>query len=119
MRSVQELFNLIIDKGYYGEERAVKTSEGTPASELMCHAISYASTDKIISLGEKQRLTKAVQSYIRPFFEVTLKHHLETLGRPSTLEDRIKIYRDWENRPTTKLTDVQDTVSNTINKEPK
>lgn len=96
-RTLQEIFNVVIDKGYYKEF-------GVRGSSFMCNALFGAYCADVITRKEHDKALDAIGNYIDKYTsDITLKSALINLNRPYNFSDRLAIYRNWKNRPRTKL----------------
>lgn len=93
MKSIQEIFNITIARGYYGAE-----SDFRGASPFMCDALNTALDEGAITEEEHDYAIEAVNEYIKGSF--SLRTCLIANNLPPEFKDRKKIYSDWENRPT-------------------
>lgn len=95
-RSIQEIFNVVIEEGFYK----------STSRSLMCSAIVDAFDAGVISLKEKDAAHEAIRDYLAQTGEydpIFLKSAFFLSGLPYSFEDRLAIYKDWENRPKLKL----------------
>lgn len=85
MRTVQEIFNIMIETELYSER----------LYPLMCHALDTAIHE--ISEEEFQIAHSAIQEYIKPYGSLggLLRHN----NHAYEFKDKIEIYKNWDNRP--------------------
>ena len=91
VRSIQELFNYLIDNGYYRADNE--------QTSFMCNVLA---TFYRISIMEKPTILMALEE-IRDYLAVTgcdsLVGALYKNSLHHSFEDCLNIYQDWENRP--------------------
>ena len=93
MTDVQEIFNRVIDQGYY-----------TPYDySVMCNSLHNALCGDVISTDEYRFARKQIGNYLLPTNCAYLRTALAQAGLPHTIEARTAIYRDWANRPSLPL----------------
>lgn len=99
-RTVQQLFNVVIDGGFYSEDYN-RWEEPFPPSECMCCAVSSANRAKCITDAEAEKMRRAINRYMGSlcFNASTLSTALRAINKPAWFNDRLAIYRDWKNRP--------------------
>lgn len=85
-RSVQEIFDAVIDGGFYTERE-----------DLMCFSLGGACFEGVISKKEREIAAGSIQSYLRPYY--SLESKLSCYDLPNKFPNRLAIYRDWANRP--------------------
>lgn len=94
MRTIQEIFDTVIDHGHYHSR--------------MCIALIRAKLEGTITQEEKRVCDVAINGYLAelcqtcaasPYVEAFLKDALKLAGLPSSEEYRLKIYRNWAARP--------------------
>lgn len=85
-RSVQEIFDAVIDGGFYTER-----------VYYMCFSLQGAYSEGVISKKEMCIAGRSIKSYLgrRYSLESLLLEH----GLPRKFSDRLSIYRNWANRP--------------------
>lgn len=86
MKTVQEIFDLVINARYYNE-----------TEDLMCLSIAYAKNRELITEGECQSALNEIDNYLGNV--VSLRFFLLCHGEDPSFERRLAIYKDWENRP--------------------
>lgn len=92
MRTVQQIFNIVIHHGLYRDH--------------MCSALAVARGRLIITGNEFLKADKAIYSYMKKldknadYTTITLRSLLERKGLPCSPKDLRKIYKDWVNKPT-------------------
>ena len=89
-RTVQEVFNLTIDEGYYTEEEEVYSS-------YMCISLLYAYSYKLITKKEYVQNLCVIENYIGNTNPLVV--YLTRNSLPHSFEDLLAIYKDWDNRP--------------------
>ena len=93
MRTIQQIFNTVIDQGFYS------------STSFMCTALFEARSLYAITASELQKANRAIHNYMRKMNKdidcnhVSLKYVLSQRGLPCSDKDRLEIYRDWKNRP--------------------
>lgn len=100
---MQRILNLAIDSGAYGPVNNYDTrgDYDKDQSSSMCDAIYTAHMKRLISYDEYARATRTIAKWLsnsksgRAYLEATLMD----FGMPYEFEDRLKIYKDWANRP--------------------
>ncbi len=100
--NTQEILNLVIDGGFYTE------SKETPSKTVfMCIAIKYAMIAGAVSEADYNATRETIDEWLCNVGDyskdVVLEDVLEEVGIPNTYEERVKIYRNWDNRPRFKL----------------
>jgi hypothetical protein len=86
-QEVQEIFNKVINAGYYtGSDYG-----------FMCLSLSVANNQQVITAEERFTTIEEIANYIGS--HITLMAYLESLQLPYRGTDRLKIYQDWANRP--------------------
>ena len=88
-RTVQEVFNLTIDEGYYTEEEVY--------SSYMCISLLCAYRYKLITNKEFVQNFCVIENYIGS--ANSLVGCLTRNSLPHSFEDLLAIYKDWDNRP--------------------
>ncbi len=89
-KTTQEVFNIVIDNGYYG-------TGASHRSDFMCIALSSAYTNKVITKDELAKATDEIDDYLNGV--LLLRSYLRDRDLPHSFNDRLAIYRDWANRP--------------------
>lgn len=99
-RTVQQLFDAVIDGGFYSATWE-RWDEPFPPSEWMCCAVTSANRAKCITDAEDEKLRRAIERYMCSLClgAGTLSTALRAVGKPALFSDRLAIYRDWKNRP--------------------
>ena len=90
MRSIQKIFDIVISKGFYGDF-------GLNSSEFMCISLELASWGDVITEEEERKTIAAIEQYVYP--RLTLSEKLKEKGIEASFANRLKIYKDWKNRP--------------------
>lgn len=90
MRSIQEIFNVVIDSGYYSD---------TDNGRFMCISLNVAFYHAgIITYEERLAAKKAIDDFLTgewdsyAFLYTALSTHYDL----HTFEDRLNVYRNWE-----------------------
>lgn len=92
---IQNILGRVIDGGYYRQLSVLGVS-----SQYMCLALKIAASAGVISEDEYVNARQRIDDYLPSRIQgVTLRGALVTVGRPSCHADMLRIYRDWENRP--------------------
>lgn len=108
-RKLQEIFNAVIDAGYY-------FSDKPQSQEYMCHALESAFDAGVINITEAKKAKQAIRTYIDKLTSdkwyptgciKTLSYALTIADlnswRPNTVGDTApnlsKIYQNWRKRP--------------------
>lgn len=99
-RTVQQLFNAVIDGGFYSDALN-RYDEPFPPSEWMCCAVTSANRAKCITDAEAEKLRRAIERYMISLClgAGTLSTALRAVNKPASFSARLAIYRDWKNRP--------------------
>lgn len=93
-RSTQDVFNAVIDGGYYTEDTT------TLSEKYMCLAITMARSNSVITGKEAYAARKELAGYLGHYSVLSvLSHHLRTNNLPSAFTDCLAVYQDWANRP--------------------
>ena len=92
MRTIQEIFDAVIDGGYYANEFTPEEVSGH-----MCVALTYANAADRITEAERHLALDEIQEYLQG--AIFLSTVLSIRDLPYEHEDRLAIYRDWVNRP--------------------
>ncbi len=90
---MQEILNRVIKHKFY--PFVATSQEGS--SNFMCIALSTARDQGVVDGVEYLFAKVEIIRYLEG--ENSLRRHLVQQGFPSEIEDRIKIYQDWKNRP--------------------
>lgn len=86
MRTLQEIFNAVLDYDNYYSRR-----------KLMCWALEHAEGLEVITEEESRFAAEQIKGYLRDW--VLLSHALDCSQTEIT---PLGVYRDWANRPTLK-----------------
>lgn len=86
LMDLQKTFDKVIDGGFY-----------SPDNYYMCFALDGAKKCGAISSREHLAAEKQVSRYLGGW--CSLEGALRKNGLPNSYDDRLKIYRDWANRP--------------------
>lgn len=84
--NIQEIFNKVIEAGHYGNS----------SFDAMCSSLALA-LGKEINEDEYIFAIQEIRSYLGKY--IYLKSLLVANSLPYTFEARLKIYKDWKNRP--------------------
>jgi len=96
MRTLQEIFDVVIEGGYYGSRKT-----GVVCDAYMCFALSNASGE-LITQEEAAFANSHIQKYLDSLSYgnvLTLKGALRGNNFPRSSKDLLAIYKDWETRP--------------------
>src|SRR5690554_3155291 len=85
-RSVQEIFDAVIDAGFYTER-----------TEWMCFSLRGAYSNGVISVKEMEIAECEIDEYLGGYSLLETKLYHNDL--PCEFPDRLAIYRNWSNRP--------------------
>lgn len=95
MRPIQEIFDTVIAKGFYGPDSHDCSLTRTP---YMCHALLYAAEEQeVITAAESAFAIQAVKDYLKDY--TTLVVALTCSMLPHGMEDCQNIYQNWSSRP--------------------
>lgn len=101
MRTVQEIFNVVIAEGYYGEFPFY--TDNPFMTGFMCFALDRAYQESLITFNERDLAKREISRYLKALWGgiggSNLKRCLVKRGLPSTSKARLAIYKDWKNRP--------------------
>ena len=92
MRTTQEIFDVVIDEGFYGRDEY----------GFMCNALKRAYTVGSITPTECTDALIDIAKYLNAY--PTLESLLVKSELPCAFPDRLAIYRNWANRPQLKGT---------------
>jgi hypothetical protein len=93
--NVQDLFNKLINLGYYA---SIPTYN---SSRFMCIAAVYAKAEKAITPEEYAELVTAIKNYLqRGAAEYSLDRLLQINGLPCNFNACLQVYKNWSKRPT-------------------
>lgn len=93
-RKLQEIFDVVIDKGYYGFPGG--------ESSCMCLALNSAMSDNIITDVEYKKAMQSIRNYMLGYQGI-LRRLLRHNDLPCEHQDRLAIYRNWSKRPKIKI----------------
>lgn len=98
LRTVQQLFNVVIDSGHYSNTNPYTAEKG---SAWMCCAVGDAYEEHLITYDEREKVLRAINGYLHSMYggQGLLRTALNENGLPCEFNDRLAIYRDWKNRP--------------------
>lgn len=85
-RSVQEIFDAVIDAGFYTER-----------TEWMCFSLRGAHSKGVISAKEMEIAECEIGEYLGGY--ALLESKLYDGSLPNQFPDRLAIYRNWSSRP--------------------
>ena len=88
-RSVQEIFDAVIDAGFYTER-----------TEWMCFSLRGAYFNGVISVKEMEIAECEIDEYLGGY--ALLETKLGCSALPCEFPDRLAIYRNWASRPNLK-----------------
>lgn len=95
MKSVQEILDIVINHGYYKSYFEIAR-----ASPYMCLALYEAALDGVITTSEEQLAEAAICEYLEPTGRGSLEEALIHSWLPNDFERRLRLYRNWADRPT-------------------
>ena len=102
MRNIQEIFDTVIDSGFYKEE----TESTGRGNKYMCNAIWFAKITGVINDDEWMMVNIEISQYLNPngiYSETpTLNEMLTQSGIEASYETRLNLFRNWEKRPALK-----------------
>lgn len=93
MRTIQEIFNTVIEKGLYPQNDTTDHS-----TNYMCISSNVAFRKDYISSAEYLLVEKVIKDYIGST-NFSLIEHLESLGIPQEKDHCLEIYQNWALRP--------------------
>lgn len=96
MRKLQEIFDAVIEGGFYREDFMSKKLT-THSSEVMCYALELASSAEDITFHECEKAQTAIETYLQGV--MYLETVLRKSGKPCGFADREAIYKNWAKRP--------------------
>ena len=98
MRTAQEVFDAVINGGFYRAE-----SRALMYSFHMCFSLEDAKLQGVISQEEMKATQDAITHYVMGELNVRCVEGLESIllqnNLPCDFPARLSIYQDWENRP--------------------
>jgi len=90
VRNIQEVFDIVIEEGLYG----------CGGSYYMCHALSSAFEQNLITDDEHNKCTDAISVYIKSKnSNASLSRALNYCGEDNDSEYRLHLYKNWSKRP--------------------
>ena len=92
--TVQDIFNTVINHGYFKSYFSIHK-----CSEYMCLALDFAQIDGVITPAEADIARLAIEEYLDISGCISLTLALQESQLPNGFERRLRIYRDWANRP--------------------
>ena len=109
-RSIQEIFNIVIESGCYGEHQYYKSDNkqyvydderdwSEDVRDYMCGALKVAFLRELISYDEFEYVKAEIQKYLKPLNLGYLSAALKDAGLPNDFNAKLAIYKDWANRP--------------------
>lgn len=113
MKTMQEILDLALDSGLYvsrEEYENLKLNLFDDRSYYMCDVLETICADGVITEEELNFSSDEIAKYIQEskYNAYCMSFFLSKNSLPSSHEDKIKIYKDWSNKP--KIS-VQDTVN--------
>lgn len=113
MKSIQEILDLALESGLYvsrEEYDKMKLNLCDDHSYYMCDVLGTICADGVITEEELNLSSDEIAKYIQDskYNASCMSFFLEKNSLPSSHEDKLEIYKDWENKP--KIS-VQDTVN--------
>lgn len=110
MRTLQQTFDVVIDKGFYGvyDSWDVVDREDCADSQYMCNSLKLAHDAGIITEKEMHNALLSIQSWMAsvtgsPASSLTMKHVLYISKKvpwyPASFGERLDLYRNWAKRP--------------------
>lgn len=93
-RTVQETFDLLIERGFYGEESWIAR-----VSEYMCISLMLAERGEVITSLERQEAEDEIDEYLDTSGCGDLEGALALSELPDSFSARKAIYQNWANRP--------------------
>lgn len=107
MRSIQDIFNAVIEAGLYSHDTnqtVMVNGRWFTVDNCMCFSVASAINAKLISEDEGRLAYKEIDGYIGCYSFLRSALMVNTL--PHDFHSRLAIYRDWANRPTLSQTEV-------------
>ena len=101
MKTVQEILDLALKSTLYvsrEEYDLLNVDLDDEHSYYMCDVLGSLEKYGDITSEEHQLVIDSIENYIDPGYWC-LGTHLENSNLPNSHEDKIKIYKDWENKP--------------------
>lgn len=109
-RPIQEIFDIVIESGCYGEHEYYKPINdddlqsddcywSEDVRDFMCGALSVAYYRELISSMEMDQTKSEIQKYLRSANRAYLSSALRRAGLPHDFNAKLAIYKDWANRP--------------------
>lgn len=107
MKSIQEILNLALESTLY-ISREVYDLQDLPLDDdhsyYMCDVLEELHNQDIITAQELHKVTSEINEYINSDSEnsedvYSLESFLQKHSLPSSHEDKIKIYKNWDLRP--------------------
>ena len=95
MKSVQEILDIVIIHGYFNSHFEVHRT-----SPYMCIALDCAAVNGVITRSEGHMAATAILEYLRPTGRASLDSALQQSYLPNNFERRLRLYRNWADRPT-------------------
>ena len=110
-RKLQEIFNAVIEAGYYPHKKYTTMKDWKPTSNFMCESLRYSLAGRVISEEESHKAKQAIRTYINrlalrgnyypegkelPSLGSALYYaRIVEISQPILLE----IYKNWAKRP--------------------
>lgn len=107
MRTLQKIFDAVIDAGWYTEDGA-RVGYDMYSTEFMCNSLNTAERAGVVTEAEVQKAHLSIANYMasvtgRPAVEFTMGTCIAWLKNNTEdnapFSERLAIYRDWANRP--------------------
>lgn len=98
-RKLQEIFDVIIDAGYFQWD-ALELGLSNTASPFMCHAIGIAMLHNTITLSEHAKARRAIKTYLKSHrVLINALRDVAKVKEAVTYKDCENVYRNWAKRP--------------------
>lgn len=118
MKSIQEILNLALESNLYISREVYDLQElplDDDHSYYMCDILGTLHDQNIITTQELHKVCSEITNYINSDSEnsgdvYSLESFLEKNSLPSSHEDKIKIYKDWKNKPKISVRSMDDAV---------
>ena len=95
MKPVQEIFNIVINHGHFKSHFEIART-----SPYMCISLDIAALHGVITKPEAHMATSAINEYLEPTGWGSLEATLQQSDLPNNFERRLRLYRNWADRPT-------------------
>lgn len=104
--NLQEIFNTVIDHGFYCEKELYNYDETgnylSDTRDYMCGALFTAHRCGVITEKEFHFAERKIAEYLALTGRAFLESALSDSGLPNSFNARKAIYQNWANRPTLK-----------------